>query len=518
MSKTPSRTPSRSRAAAPPAQRSAVPTTGRIAKGRAAIYDAASRHPLIPLVTDPAPSVTARQQRFLQVLARHLYRNDAIIRNVVNASGRLYVGDGPVPVSRFPELDDLWQATSRRFDNTGRRSFCGWLRQDVYRNYRIDGEVFVRRRDREDAPEAADLIVPVEWEAHTSEFCPLEYNQISFGLRYVCGIAHVRSKPVRYQMYAEHPGEGGAIPQLLDLDREEIYHVHDPLTGSPRGEVGLASALLRAIKANTLEDAELRRKQVATLMSIFIERPIDAGDDEGMIPSADDVNELIDSVSLSPGGVFQLPYGYKQTAFTPADEPANFEKALRWQYAAICASVGIPVYEVFGDDGVERWGRMMSQRVQSLAHLEHDMLEHQLLNRMRDDWIDSVQVAGLWTPPENLKPWELYECDWQWPPTPQARIDQELGAMSQAVKDGHLPHSHVGRTLWGLKPAVAARQSARDAARGAALGHVWAGQVWTAATPAAARIAAAVEAEEAEELDVAEASQMEDSVLDDDLV
>ena len=251
-----------------------------------------------------------------------------------------------------------------QFDNTGKRTLGGMLRQDGHRTLMLDGEFFVRRRDRFDAPEAAHLDVPIEREIH------------------------------------------------------------------------------------------------------------------------------------------------------PKDEPANFEKALRWQVMMICMAVGIPMNEVMGDEGVERWGRMISQRVQRQADLVHDMYEHQLLNRMRADFIDAVMAAGMWTPPADLKPWELYHCDWQWPVIPAARLDQELRALMEAVDKGHLPHSHVSRSLFGLKPEVVARTGARDQARLQTLGFQAGQAVWKTDTEMAARIQAMVDAEETAERDLVDEALLEDSVLD----
>ena len=455
-----------------------------------------------------------RQHAYERMLSHHLERHEPLIGRLVRAAGELYIGAGPVPVSRFPELDDLWCAVSAQFDNTTTRSFGGMLREAGHRTFCLDGEFFVRRRSRLDAPEGEVLDVPVEWEVHGGHFCPLDFTQVSDGLRWSSGIATIRSKPLWYKIWSEDPYESSTAIRLLDLSRSEIYHVANPYLGSLRGRPLIASALLRAIKMTTLEDAELRRKQVASLISMGIERPAAESDDEGMLPTDEEVDDMIDAISLTPGGVFQLPYGYKMTSFEPRDEPANFEKALRWQVMMIAMSIGIPMNEVLGDEGVERWGRMMSQRVQRQADLVHDMYEHQFLNRMRRDFVDHVMQAGLWEPPADLRPWELYACDWQWPVIPAARLDQELRALMEAVDKGHLPHSHVRRTLFGMKPEVVARTGARDQARLQTLGFQAGQAVWKPDTEVAARIQATVDAEEAAERDLVDEALMEDSVLD----
>ncbi|KTR06894.1 hypothetical protein NS365_05520 [Aureimonas ureilytica] len=380
-------------------RRAAVSRTGPLAG-----LDVAARHPLLPRLHAPSPTLSVRQHAYERLLSGHLYEQEPLVTRLVNSACELYIGRGPVPVSRFADLDDLWCAVSENFDNIDDRSFGAMLRQAGHRTLMVAGEFFVRRRDRTDSPEADFLEVPIEWEVHGPQYVPLDFTQVEGGLRWTSGIATYRSKAIRYKFWSEDPYDPSLSTRLLDLDRSEIYHVADPSLGSRRGRPILAPALLRAIKMTTLEDSELRRKQVASLMSVFAVRPAEASDDESMLPTDEEVDEMLDAVALTPGGVFQLPYGFDIKTFEPKDEGANFERALRWQVMMIAMAVGIPLNEVLGDEGVERWGRMMSQRVQRQADLVHEMYEKRLLNRMWRDFIDAAMAAGLWEPPADLKP------------------------------------------------------------------------------------------------------------------
>lgn len=89
------------------------------------------------------------------------------------------VPGAPVPVSKFPELDDLWMLASERFDARGVHSFGAWLRDDLLRDMTLDGEAFIRRRARNVlrrrdgslVPERG-LMVPVQWQSLSSAYLP----------------------------------------------------------------------------------------------------------------------------------------------------------------------------------------------------------------------------------------------------------------------------------------------------------------------------------------------------------
>ena len=149
-------------------------TRSRLAIGKRPVsaYDAATNHPLIPRVQDISHSNAARSQRPMQLLSRQMYRNETWIRQLIEVKAKIDVGVGPVPTSRFPELDELWAAASEEFDNTGHRSWGAWLRNDVYRNFLLDGEIFVRERNR-DGYEIVDmLIIRTQWQVIPSHFVP----------------------------------------------------------------------------------------------------------------------------------------------------------------------------------------------------------------------------------------------------------------------------------------------------------------------------------------------------------
>lgn len=467
MSKPVPSTTRKTRRAADGAVASRGPGRGRVQP----LHEALSGHALVPRVQNPSPSHTSKQQRFLQVLARHLARDDPWIRNLVRVLCDLHIGVGPKPKSRYPRLVELWLAHQDRLDNRGDFSFPDLLRE-IYRNRIVDGESWVRIRSRLGTALGDGLVVPLQLQALQSEFVPIDFEQTVGARRFVCGVARTYDRVVAYAVYREHPGESMVYERPMVLPAGEMLHVCERRLGAPRGEVPLASALMRAIKAATLEDAELRRKMVASLMSVFVTRPVDASDDEIMIPTPDEVADMIDGISLSPGGVFELPYGYKMESFEPKDEPQNFEKALRWNLMAVCAAVGVPPHEVTGDWNSlpERMARYVGQSMERRAQIEQGTLQFQLLDPAWRAFVDHCIADGLWEPPADVDMIHAYSVEWEWPLLPLASFRQELAVMMNAEEKGIISKEYVTKTMFGLEPAHVDRERVRENARKLALG------------------------------------------------
>ena len=251
------------------------------------------------------------------------------------------------------------------------------------------------------------------------------------------GIARgVTGAPLSYAFCTEHPLETTSIRREVLIPAGEVMHVAERRLGAPRGEVMLASALMKAIKAATLEDTELRRKMVASLISMVVKRPVDAGDDFEL-PSEDEVSDMIDAISLTPGGVFELPYGYDITPFEPKDEPANFQNAMKWQLTAICAAIGIMPHEVLFDfTFTERLGRLMNLIQERRASVVHRTLEYQVGDPICRWFVDIAIASGRFVPPADAASSDLYKHDWEWDLTPLAAFNQELAALQKAKEDG----------------------------------------------------------------------------------
>ncbi|WP_024351029.1 phage portal protein [Aurantimonas coralicida] len=480
-------------------------------------------HPAAPKAPTLGPIQSASYLRDMQKLARHLYRNDAWVRSLVRTLCDIHVGVGPEPVSKFRDLEVLWRQASRDFDNRGVRSFGSWLREDVYRNRIVDGEAFIRRRLRIGRPAASRLTVPLQFQALTSEYVPVDHDPAGFGdYRFRAGVLTQLDRPVAYAMWPSNPLDPDSIginTRPMQIPADEVFHVFDPMTGGVRGEVLLAVALLRALAIATMEDAERRRKQIASIFNVFFKRTVDAaaGDNADALPDAARVDEMIRSVTLGSGLAFELPPGFEVETTQPKDEPALFEKALRFQILAICAGVGAPVWEVTGDynDAPERAMRLAGAAVKRRAEIERDGLEHQAINPAWRAFVDTCQATGLWSPPAGTKPWEPYEVTWNWPVVQSAALTQELNVMLNAADRGVVPHSYVTRAYFGMRPEEVARQQAKDLARARENGLQWTEPLWNAeASDTTASIAAEAAAEESSERKTVDQAAKDASVLD----
>lgn len=460
-------------------------------------YDANITHPAIPAVPVVGPEGALPYLREQQALARHMLRNYAWIRSAFRAMRNNVVGRGPRPVSKFRDLEILWEQASGQFDNRGRNSFGAWLRDDVYGNFLKDGEAFVRTRFRYRRPDLVrqfGLVVPVQFQALQSAFCPLDNANLSApnGMRYLAGIGTYYDRPVAYRLYDHHPNTIGwnGTNSIFTESADFVAHLVDSETGSPRGEVMLASCFLRAIAMSTLEDAEIRRKQIASIMTVFFKQSMESADllsrgvdDEGqdILPNAERVDEMLRAARLGTGLVHQLPPGYDVTPVQAQDEPENFEKALRWQIMAMAAAFGLPLYQVTGDykEVPERAMRIAMTDASRNVDVERDRIEHQVLNRrVWPDFVEAAWSSGQWTPPAGATMPEILRVEWEWPVFAQAALTQELNSMVKLVQEGAIPPSYIPQAYLGMRYEDVTRQSAKDYARMRENGLMMGDQRW----------------------------------------
>lgn len=474
--------------------------------------------PAVPVIGPEGSIPFLREQ---QALARHMLRNHAWIRSAFLVITKSVVGRGPTPISRHRGLETRWAAASKKFDHTGRHSFGAWLREDVYRNKLVDGEVFVRPRLRYFGGPISNVEQSSVWlrfQALQSAYCPIEHDAFRSddgNSRFVAGVGTYLDEPVFYAMHAQHPQSRNfrRLPPLR-IPAAEIFHAFESETGNPRGEVILASAFLRAIAMSTIEDAEIRRKQIASIMTVFFKRTADSAEavqGKDALPNAEIIGDMLRNVTFGSGLAHELPPGFEVETVQPDDEPENFEKALRWQILAICASLGAPVYEVTGDYGAitERAMKFASGSVGRTIELERDNLEHQVLDPMWRWHVDVEIASGRFVPPADATPEDLYEVDWSWPVVAQAALAQELNVIMKVVEAGHLPPSYIPEAYFGMRHVDVVRQAAKDHARLRENGMLVGNERWDPTqTATATSIMDEAEAEEQAEREVVDKSAL----------
>ncbi|MFH6786631.1 phage portal protein [Methylobacterium sp. MA0201] len=464
-----------------------------------AAYQAASSSALIPFVPDIGPIDAVVYQRRLMWLARHLYRNDPWIKALVDTWTSYVVGTGPVPRSRHNRLADLFMASSARFDSRGVSGWGKLLREDIVKNKFIDGEVFATFAFDEDDDDG--LLVPTRITTLTSDYCPPELIRSenegrSFtvaGVQYRVGPDGRRTdRREGFWFYPVHPRDVYANPGIHWMPEftpaGEAVHFFKGPTGSPRGEVPIAAAIVRALKLATYEDAELRRKITATFMSLFIERPLDAMDDERLFPTADEISDLLDQIQMQPAGIWQLPAGYKANVQTPADSPTNLIASIRWHLFAICSSVRVPVHLVTGNhDGIsDRTERLAGLDFKRTIEVERQDLEDQGVDECWRQFVDHSLATGAFEMPRNTPAWDVYQVDWDWPIIQLNNLSTDINAFAQGIAAGIIDPSYATQNLFGVRHEVVTRRLAEAEARRQAVGFEPLAAPGTPAAPAPA--------------------------------
>lgn len=483
----------------------------------ATAFEAASTRGLVPMVPDMGPEDSTRHTRTLQRLSRHLKRNSPYFQGLIRVMKDTYANVGPVPVSRHSELVDLWHRSADDFDGRGVHGFGSWLREDIADNLFTDGEVFARRETDDQAFDG--IRVPLVYTAYPSDYVPIDQyfspnitdDDVKAGIRF--GRVGKRDLPTGYFFHTSHPRDHSLTAMargdglgFAEIAANEIHHLFfQTMTGGPRGLVILASALIRAIKLQTYEDAELRRKISATMMSLFIERPLGDMASEDLFPSDEMISELIAAVEMAPGAIHELPGGYKANLQTPPDSP-GFDKGVQLGVLSICAGVGVPPYEVLGNyqDANERMARFAAVAMKTRAGIIRQDIETRLLNRMWRSFVDTALAFGLWTPGNPRALAEAYQVSWDWPVVQSAAITQEIGVMLKAQEAGEIPPGYVSQTYFGKRHETVTRESAERYARMDDLGLKAATDRWAPTTENAQRVQAWVSAEEGVELDLVE--------------
>ncbi len=492
-------------------------------------YHAAGNGPSIPQVTDLGPFDGVRFMRPCQRLVRHAYRNDNWIRSLVDKSGELFIPGMPVPVSRFPELDDLFCLASRRFDARGVSDLGTWLRDDVHRDFTIDGEACVRRRGR-DVRRGRDgslipergLFVPMQWQSLPSAYLPIsdgttETAEVARGNRVISGIEFdVIESRVAYHPYRRHPldrTQPGTPLTQTRVAADEFHHLFIPAqTGAPRPEVPLAAAILMALKNAQFLDNNAQQMNLSACFSVMIEEDRLDGDDS---PEDEEVREALQTLVLGGGNFARLPPGFKARSLQAAANP-NFAVTVRTNAFYVCTGQGVPYFEMTGDyeSTPERAMRHIGLSTRRRGDVIHARYEHQLLNPMADAFVDGCLAMGLWRPPPGRPIWEAYERDWQWPITEITQMSQELAALLKGVDSQVIDPDTVTRSVFGVKPEVKDRLAARAAARSEALGLAVGKARWDSSGEIPQRILAQVTEEERRERDVVEESAREDGAID----
>ena len=341
------------------------------------------------LINQSGPNTLAR--------ARYLARNNGYAFSAVECFASNLVGAGikpswksPLPVPEIEEdgaddaakaasdqkksVHELWARWVTEADAEGITNLYG-LQKRVARELFIAGEVFVRLRPRYIAD---GLSIPLQLELLPSEQLPLWLTMpLSNGNWIRQGIEFDRiGRRVAYHFWRVNPGDITLAPKFGERVRvpaNQILHVFDPLeAGQIRGLSRLTPAVVTLWMIDLYDDAELERKKIAALFSVFITRPDPDGeffDEEKKKQTAPGGAAANDdgaaAVKLEPGSAHVLLPGEAVTTAAPADSGQSYEPFQYRTLTRVCAALGLPYAGVTGDMVKANYGNQRAAMIEA---------------------------------------------------------------------------------------------------------------------------------------------------------
>lgn len=425
----------------------------------------------LPGTSSLGPSQNARYSRAVIGLARHAYRNNGNMKRGLRMVVSNIAGTGPLPCSRYSELQKVIRAWLPQADSRGRMSW-GHLVRTILLMDRIDGEAFVRLRPRRLSD---GHVLPLQLELIETEQVAYDWTMPGAnGNPIITGIEiDALRRPAAYWMYPEHPLDGlmqavtGNVGVPSPVPAASVLHVFSSVRGNSwRGDSSLLPALVRLYNLNSYEIAEQTRKNVSTLFAGYITR--EAGQEGTPLVGEEqvDYNEALSQLALEPGILAELPAGTRIDWNSPPDTGTSYEPYVRFalMYLAACCD---STYEDFTGDwrgASDRTWRAAQVAMRQFADEERDRLERQLLNPLYRQLVDLAIATGQWSPPPGTKPWELYECRWSWPGSKNPNQFQEYNALLLAIQAGLMSRDAAIEEM-GEDPAEVDRRNAEGKER-----------------------------------------------------
>ncbi|WP_375453455.1 phage portal protein [uncultured Methylobacterium sp.] len=425
----------------------------------------------MPATASLGPSQNARYSRAVVGLARHAYRNNGHMRRGMRMVVSNIIGTGPLPCSRFSELQEIIRAWLPSADSRGRLSW-GHFNRTLLLMDRIDGEGFVRLRPRRLSD---GHVLPLQLELIETEQVAYDWSHPGDnGNPIITGIEiDALRRPVAYWMYPEHPLDGlmqavtGNVGAPAPVPATSVLHVFSSVRGNSwRGDSSLLPALVRLYNLSSYDLNEATRKNVSTMFVGTLTRQ--PGEEGTRLPGEEETeyNKALTELALEPGIVAELPAGTELKWNTPPDTGTSYEPYVRFalMYLAACCDAS---YEDFTGDwrgASDRTWRAAQVSMRAFADEERDRLERQFLNPLYKVLVDLAIATGQWSPPPGVKPWEIYQTRWSWPGAKNPNQYQEYNAILLAVQAG-LKSRDAAVEEMGEDPAEVDRRNAEGLER-----------------------------------------------------
>lgn len=404
----------------------------------------------------------------LRARARQLCRENPYASNAKDAFVGAAVGSGIKPSSQHGDKDtraaiqDKFLQWTDEADADGLTDFYGLLALAAGAMFEA-GECFVRFRSRR--PEDG-LSVPLQLQLYESEMLPYTKNEtapngniIREGIEFD---KNIPSRRVAYHFYKAHPGE--LYPVLADFSfnrvpATEVLHLYRPLRpGQIRGQPQLTPSMVRLYLLDIQDDAELARKQVATLFAGFVSKkspvspdpltrqPAEDGGDEG---TGEPVSDDTSIVPMEPGQI-QVLNDDEQITFSSPSEVGGSYEAFQWRsLLAIAAGCGVPYADVTTDTSQASYSSDRADQIKfrrRMDQFQHMTLVFQFCRPVWQRWFRVAVLAGaIPVTPRDLaaNPYGVTKAKWIPPKWDWVDPLKDRKAMQVAVDNGWMARSDV---------------------------------------------------------------------------
>ncbi len=417
--------------------------------------------------------------------SRDAVRKNGFADQIISVHETNLIGTGVRPQFRTSdnglnrELAELWDDWIEESDADGILPFYGQQALMV-RAMAEGGEVFGRFRVRR----PGDMVtVPLQIQLLEPEYVPLD----SFSAIVNRDIRHgiefdARGVRVAYWMYKNHPNDLAILARSsADLTPKrigasEVMHVYEcRRPGAIRGEPWLTRALIKLRDLDKYDDAELMRKQVASLFAGFITRPEPGeegfeGDGTGsrLTVEADGSADVV----FEPGMLATLEPGEEVTFSNPSEVGNSYAPFMTQQMRAV-AVAGRILYEQATGDYSKVNDRTFRASVNEFRRwagkVQASIVVHQFCRPTVERWRDLAVLAGMIDRPAAMEDRDFARVKWVSQGWSYIHPVQEVDAQLKEIEGMLRPRSDV-IVQRGDNPETVDEQIAADKEREEELG------------------------------------------------
>lgn len=393
----------------------------------------------VAATSDGMNTVVLNNSKTVRERALHLYLNNPVVNNMVEAAVANAIGTGIVPRSRHSDpdmrrfLNDAWDRWTERSDADGLTDFYGQQLTQC-RSIWIAGEAFsrLRPRRREDGLEVPLQVQTIE-PAQLPEDKTEPFGGIGPANRVIGGIEFdAIGRRVAYHFYRHHPGDSALTGyndayQTVRIPAEYVTHAFSPIQGNQvRGISKFTPVLTKALDLDAFDDATLvAQRMAAKFIGTFerLDQYVPSVGEEQASAGTSTAPDGVAMVNAQPGTLLQLLGGEKLTWNKPPDPSAIYQEFVRVQYRAIAAGLGV-TYEMGTGDltGVTylsgRLGRL--EFIRRMEPFQFGVMVHQFIRPVLRAWVKQAVLAGVINARDyernqaEYDAWEFRTPKWAW--------------------------------------------------------------------------------------------------------